>query len=277
MKSIFLKRIERPLNQFIDSSLKIEKRIRFVMSTLILSGIMLISTVFFFDKAWVFIPTLLLASYFFTFFSVLESIEKIEWITLFMMPVLFSIAMYIFYFLFPVRWITRAPFIGFFAISTYALFLTSNIFNVGVEKSLRLYKAAYSVNFLYQTILAFLLFSIFFSLKEWFFINGIGCGVVGFLLALHLLWTIRLNLTLDRETLLYAGFIGFMIGQVAIVVSFLPLTTSVAALFLTASYYSFGGMFAALLNNSLFRNVVREYLLIIIIVGIVAFLSLSGW
>jgi len=77
----------------------IEKRIRFVISTVSLALLLLISTFFFFDKASLFIPLLIIASYGATFFSLFEGIEKIEWYTLFLMPVLLSVAMYLFYFL----------------------------------------------------------------------------------------------------------------------------------------------------------------------------------
>ena len=60
---------------------------------------------------------------------------------LFLLPILLSVAMYLFYFLFPVRWLTRIPFVLVYGISMYAVLLSSNIFNVGVEKNLQLFLA----------------------------------------------------------------------------------------------------------------------------------------
>jgi len=71
------------------------------------------------------------------------------------MPIVLSIAFYMFYFLFPVRWITRIPFIALYAIAIYATLLCSNIFSIGVEKSLQLYRAAFSINFLFQMFASF--------------------------------------------------------------------------------------------------------------------------
>ena len=79
----------------------------------------------------------------------------------------------LFYFLFPTRWITRIPFIIFYSISVYAMFLVSNIFNVGVEKSLQLYRAAFSVNYFYQSLMVFLFANLILSLKLNFFLGGL--------------------------------------------------------------------------------------------------------
>ena len=133
--------------------LQIDKRLRFVIGSLFLTGIMLVATFFFFDKAFIFLPLLALASYLVVYFALVEDIEKIEWIMLFFMPIVISIAFYIFYFLFPIRWLTRIPFLTVYAIFIYASLLCSNIFNVGVEKSLQLYRAAYSVNILFLSLI----------------------------------------------------------------------------------------------------------------------------
>ncbi len=116
---------------FVNRCIKIDKNVRFLISTFVLGLVMLISTMFFFDKAPIFIVLLAVLSYFLTLFSLLEQIEKIEWFMLFLIPVLFTISFYLFFFLFPVRWLTRVPFVIFYTVSIYALLRSSNIFNVG--------------------------------------------------------------------------------------------------------------------------------------------------
>lgn len=266
----FLKKLTPPKILF-----KIEKRIRFVISSLGLGFVMLLSTFFFFDKAWIFIPVLIVAACLLTFFSVLEGIERAEWLTLFIMPVLLTVSFYVFYFLFPVRWLTRLPFIALYMISIYANLLASNIFNVGVEKNLQLYRAAYSVNYFYQTVVSFLLFTILFSLKEYFFINALGAGIIVFPLALQLLWSIKLDLYFTRELFLYVLFICFILVQIAVVVSFIPIKTTIAALLLTAVYYGLAGLTTAYLDSRLFRNIVREYVTVLVFVLALSLLTLN--
>jgi len=271
----FLKQIRFPL--FNRLAGKIEKRIRFVMSSVFLTALVLVSTFFSFDYVWLFVPIFVVLSYFFTYFSLLEDIEKIEWTTLFIMPVIFTVVCYSFYFLFPVRWLTRVPYLFIYSVSMYALFLTSNIFNVGVEKSLRLYKAAFSVNYFYHTFLIFLSSSILFSLREYFIVNAIGIGALSFLLAMQLFWTIKLDLDLSIEVRNHALFVGLLMAETALVLSFLPLQGSVLSLILASTYYSLGGLTSAHLDSRLFRSTIREYVVVLIFVWLVAGLTLIGW
>lgn len=275
----FLKRIPKLIRLpiFHRVATRIQKRIRFVMSSIILTVLLLVSTFFSFDQVWIFFPVFILLSYFFTYFSILEDIENVEWITLFIMPVIFTVVCYSFYFLFPVRWLTRVPYLFIYSVSMYAIFLTSNIFNVGVEKSLRLYKAAFSVNYLFQTFLIFLASNIIFSLREYFIVNAIGVGIVSFALAAQLFWTIKLDLILSTEVRNHALFVGLLMAETALVLSFLPLQGSVLSLILASTYYSVGGLTSAHLDSRLFRSTIREYVIVLIFVWIIAGLTLIGW
>lgn len=255
----------------------IEKRVRFVVTTVALSLLLLLATFSYYDKAWFFIPVLFIATYLLTFFSILEGIQKAEWITLFIMPIGLSLVFYMFYYLIPVRWLTRVPFIAMYAVSIYAILLTSNIFNVGVEKSIRLYKAAFSVNYFYHTILSFIAFSILFTLRENALFNALIAAVVIFPFAIQLLWTIRLQHSVERDMLVYAAFIAAIIGEFALVISFVPFKPSIAALLLTSAYYTIAGLTTAHVDGRLFKNTIREYVIVLAFVIIVSLLTLSGW
>ncbi len=257
--------------------LKVEKRVRFVSASVLLTAYLLFTTFFSFDFVWIFVPLGLILAYGLTYLAIIEDIEKVEWGMLFIMPVLFTAMCYSFYFLFPVRWLTRIPFLFIYSVSIYALFLTSNIFNVGVEKSLRLYKAAFSVNYFFQTFLVFLSTSIIFSLREYFIVNAFGAGIISYILALQLFWTIKLDLQLSREVQNHALFVAVLMAETAIIVSFLPLRGSVLALMLAATYYSLSGLTSAHLDNRLFRSVIREYIVVLVFVWLAAGLTLLGW
>lgn len=254
---------------------RIEKRFRFVLTSLVLTALILISTFFPFTASIVFIPLLFLVAYLLTYFCLLEGIEGMSWFGLFVMPIMVTIAFYFFYFLFPARWLTRLPFAALYAISIYAMLLCSNIFNVGVEKSLQLYRAAFSINFFYHAVITFFIFNLIFSLQQIFLINAVLVGVVGSVLSLHLFWTIKLNKHLEPEILRYALLTGGVLTELAIAVSFLPLKISIYALFLTAGYYSLSGLMYNYIDQRLFKETIREYVIVFIFVTVITLLSLS--
>lgn len=256
---------------FLRTFSPIEKRIRFVGGSILMTSLMLFTTFFDFDLFWLFVPILLLISYFITYLSILEDLKKFEWITLFLMPVLFTVSFYLFYFLFPVRWITRLPFMLMFGFSFYAILLTSNIFNVGVGKSLQLYRAAFSVNYFFQTLILFLLLNVMFSFKQGFLVNGIFVFLIILPMAIQLFWSVKLKEQFD-VTLFHLGlFLALIITQLTMVMSFVPVTATIMALFLTASYYSLTGLIYHYIDHKLFMQTIREYLFVM---GFVSFIVL---
>jgi hypothetical protein len=256
--------------------LNINKRFRFVFSVLALGAILLISSLFYFESAWVFLPVLLLAAYCVTYFSILEGIEKKEWLMLFIMPVLLTFSFYAFYFLFiPVRWITRIPFLIIYGFSFYAILLTSNIFNVGVDRSLQLYRAAFAINYFFQTVVLFLLLSVVFLFKQVFLVNALLVFIIVFPLSLQLLWSVKPKVTIDRKTIIYSLFISLCLAEVTIILSFLPLQATIISLFLTAVFYSISGLIYHYIDEKLYGPVFREYMIVLVVVGIIVALSIQ--
>jgi hypothetical protein len=253
-----------------DLASRLPRRLRFVIGAVVLTLLLLLTTFFDFDTFWFVLPLLVVATYFFTYFSVLEGINKNEWIVLFIMPVFFTVFMYFFYYLFPVRWLTRVPLVIFYGLSMYALLLTSNIFNVGVEKNIQLYRAAFSVNFLFQTLIVFLATEVLLSFRMVFILNAIGLFAVIFPVSLQLFWSVHPQSKIEKKDLFYAAVISLLISQCVTVLSFIPLKTTIVALFITGAFYSLGGLFYHYLDEKLFKQTIREYCMVmIVIIGIV--------
>ncbi|MEO6508338.1 MAG: hypothetical protein ABIO02_00130 [Patescibacteria group bacterium] len=256
--------------------LSINKRVRFVFSVLAIGATLLLSSFFYFDTFFIFLPILILGAYFCTYFSILEGIEKKEWIMLFIMPVVLTVSFYLFYFLFfPVRWITRIPFLLIYSFSLYAILLTSNIFNVGVERSLQLYRAAFAINYFFHTVVLFLLFSILFLFKQIFFINAFAAFLIVFPLALQLLWSVKPKVSIDKKVVDYSLFTALCIAELAMIVSFVPLQAPIMALLLTACYYCISGLIYHYIDEKLYTPTIREYLVVIIIVTMIALLTIK--
>lgn len=264
-----------PYNFFLNLFGRIEKRKRFVIGTFFLAFLVLISSFLTFNQVKYFVFFIAFSVYLTTFFSILEGISRIEWVMLFVLPVYFTVSFIFFYFLLPVRWLTRLPFVSLFTISIYAILLSSNIFNVGVEKSLQLFRAAFSVNFLFLTITAFLTFSLLLSFRLSFFFNFLLSLILIFPLSYQFLWTIDPKEKFSKELFKYSGLISLLIAELALFFSFVPIRPNIFALLLTATFYSLSGLFQAFLEERLFKSVIREYLIVFIGVLLIALVSIN--
>ncbi len=254
--------------------LKVRKRYRVVFSTFFLSFFFLFSTFFFSGKFLLFLFLLIIFTYLAVYFSILEGIERVEWVMLFLMPVYVVAVLYVFYFMFPVRWLTRLPFLFIFGVSVYSMLLTSNILNEGVEKALQLYRAAFSINYLFQSIVVFLLGTVIYSFARGPFFNVFLIAILTYPLALQFVWSIKLNLSLEKEDFRYAVLLTLIPSEVAFLFSFAPLSAVVFGLLVSAFYYYTAGYIYLLIEKRLFPETLREFNIVLILVVIFLLLSL---
>ena len=254
---------------------RISKRRRFLLSSLILTLLMTVATFSSFDQAAIYLVLIVVATYIFTFTAILEGISDYEWLLLFIAPIYFTVVFYLFYFFLPQRWLTRLPFIIIYGVSIYAILLSQNIFNVGVTKSLQLFRAASSVNFLYLTVSAFLAYSLIISFRLDFWINFTLVMLSSIPLTLQFLWSVNPSEVLEKELVKYGLTIAFILGQAAAILSFIPIETAILALFLTACFYSLCGLLQAYLQDRLFIERIREYLLVMGFVLLIVILAMG--
>ncbi|KXK10581.1 MAG: hypothetical protein UZ22_OP11002000685 [Microgenomates bacterium OLB23] len=252
---------------------KIEKRRRFIIATFSSTAVLLLSSFFSFQEIYLFVPAILAVVYLTTFFAILEDISEHEWLMLFLHPIYLSVVFYLFYFFLPQRWLTRLPFIVIYTISMYAVLLSQNIFNVGVTKSLQLFRAAYSVNFLFLTVSAFLAYSLIISLRMYFFLNFLFIFIATMPLVMHLLWSIEPAARVSAHIVRHSILIAIIIAEAGMMLSFIPLNQSIYALILTSLYYGLCGLFQVYLQGSLFKERVREYIFVFVFTLIIFILG----
>ena len=228
-----------------------------------------------YDQIWISLPVILISVYLLTAFAILEGITGREWIMLFIMPVYFTLVLTLLYFFFPQRWLTRLPFLIIYSISLYAIMLSQNIFNVGAQKSLQLYRAAFSVNYLYITLTAFLVYNLILSFRLTFIENNFYILLASLPLAIHFFWSSDAKVTIDREVIKYGIFVSVIISEVSLAFSFIPISIAVFALFLTSLLYSLLGICQAHIQQKLYRERIREYLFVLGFVLIIVILSIN--
>lgn len=256
--------------------LSLDKRQRFALQTIILTFGLLITQLIWEDYRFGMVVILSIISYFLTAWSLSEDIKGAEWLLLFILPVFFTAAVSLFYFLLPGRWITRLLTTVVFAVGTYATLLAENIYNVAAARSIQLLRVAQSVGLLITLVVIFLLVSIIFSTRSSFLVNMLFLTPLVFILSLQSIWSVKLTPTISREIVIYAFVISISIGEMAVVLSFWPIQIATVSLFITAGFYTLVGIVQQHLLEKLFANTIREYILAFIFTFVLSFL-ITSW
>ena len=206
-------------------------------------------------------------------FALRDDLEGIEWLTLLTLPTLFTAAVALFYFLLPVRWLTRVPFVVLYGVGMYALLLTENIYNVAADRTIALLRAAHSVGFLLTLITYFLLVQTVMAFRFPFYVNAPLVGVISFFLVLQSLWAVVLEERLDREVFDLTIAISLVLTELSLLFSFWPTQSTLIVLTLTTTLYSTVGMAQQYLVEKLYKKTVIEFFSLTFIVFVIIMLA----
>ncbi len=206
------------------------------------------------------IGILAVISYFLSAWALREDLNGIEWLTVLILPVFFTLSVALFYFLIPARWFSRGVIAVIYAIGFYALLLTENIFNVASIRTIQLLRAARSVGFLLTLLAAFFLFDTIFSLRLSACWNFLLLVLVCLPLSLQFLWSIELEEKVTGSILAVTAVFSLCIGEIAAFISFWPVSVILGSLLLTTFFYVLLGLGQHWLQRRLFEKTVKEYL-----------------
>lgn len=249
-------------------NISFSKRKEYVVITLLLtSGLVFLQTAAVELRFW-FLLALILLTYIFSLIGLRENMKGIRWILLPLLPTLFTAAVGLFYFLLPVRWLTRIPVAVLYAICMYAIMLVENIYNVAINRSIQLLRVAHAVGFLATLTTLFLLLNTVFSLRFNFYINFLLVLLVSFPLVLQSLWSIVLTPRVGKDLILFTVFFTLLLAQIGLCISFWPVKPIMASLFLTTSAYTLLGIGQHHFAKRLFSQNILEFTRVFIIVFI---------
>lgn len=195
-------------------------------------------------------------------------------VILLILPTLFTLAVASYYFLLPVRWLTRLPVAVAFGLAYYCLLLSQNVFNVSAMRTIPLYRAASTVAFTFTLITAFLLFNVIFSFEMIFFANGLAIFLLSLPLILQVLWSLEMD-RLSTSLMLSAIILSLVLSEIGLSLSFWPISGPMGSLILATALYVILGVITHNLKDRLSRGVTLEYLGVGGIVFLVALLTTS--
>lgn len=256
-----------------ERRLTISKRQQFVMITFILTLGLVVTQIVPGEFRYPLVVTFSIATYFLSAFGLREDLTRVEWATLLILPTLYTAAVLLFYFLLPVRWLTRLPVAFLYAVGMYALLLTENIYNVAAERSIALLRAAHSVGFLLTLITYFLLVSTILSFRLAVGWSAVVIGVTTFLLTIQALWAVALEGVVNRRVWQISGCITIMLTELGWIFGFWPVQQALIALFLTTSLYCTVGMAQAYLEDKLYKKTAIEFGIVAVIVFVILLLA----
>lgn len=270
------KRISKLL--YILSGISLPKRQKFVFSVLLLSVGLFISQYLLGRSGFYLAIFLSILSCFMFLWANLKDIRENKNGYIFILPFFFTLAVGLFYFLFPSRLIVRVGITSLFAIGLYSLYLCLNIFTVASIKTIALLSSARIVSFVISIFTYFLLVRVIFSfhLSSIFPILGLLI-VVTFFLVLQALWTIRLENNF-KSYLAWTLSLTLCLAEIAIVLWFWPSSNpNFIAIFLMGFFYVIVGLSQVWFDRRLFKGVVWGYAWMSLVVFLVFLFFGTQW
>lgn len=256
-----------------NRKISLTKRQQFVGITTALTTGLVLTQIVPIEFRYGMVVMLSFAAYGLSAFGLRDDLQGIEWVTLLILPTAFTAAISLFYFLLPVRWLTRIPIAVLYAVGMYGLLLTENIYNVAASRTIALLRAAHSVGFLLTLVTYFLLIQTLLSLRLLPFFNALATGIISFLLIFQFLWAIELTNGVGERLKHISILLSVIFSQLAWAFSFWPVSLVLQTLFLTTCFYSMVGMAQQYLVERLYKKNVMEFTMVTVLVFVIIFLA----
>ena len=253
----------------------LNKRQKIIIASVFLTFGLLSTQLVDFNLRFRFLAGLTILTYFISLWALWEGLNLLKAVVLLILPTLFVLGLASFYFLLPVRWLTRLPVALVFGLSFYSLLLSQNVFNVAAIRTIPLYRAASTVAFLFTLITAFFIFNVIHAFNLLFVWNGFLIFLVSFFLIIQILWSIEMDEKLRGSIVIQSLILSLCIGELAIGFSFWPMATTMWSITLASAMYVLVGLSTQFLRDRITKRVVWEYLSIGVLVFLVAFLTTS--
>lgn len=206
-----------------------------------------------------------------------DDLNGIEWFTVLILPVLYPVAVGMFYFLLPERFLSRLMILILFGVGMYAVLLTANIFSVAATKTIQLLRAAHAMGFVMTLLVAFFLYDTVFSFRLPFWANFLLGLFLSWLLSVQFLWSIELTeKKLSARVVAFGSLIALGLAELALALSFWPVTIPVGSLFLVSMLYVGLGISQQHFMGRLFHKTLYEYLGVGVVV-LITVVFLTRW
>lgn len=195
-----------------------------------------------------------------------EDVKGIEWYMLFVVPIVWTIVWYIFFFLIPVRWVTRLGAVSIYALVLYISISANNIFNVAKTKSIQLVRVANAVNHIVHIATLYLFLQIIYAFElSWYLLLITSFVYMTFMYtqfywAQHLSTQVRLDTPYQSPSVLTSIVTAFLIT----LNSFVPMySVPLRAALIAGFVYLLTGVLSVHIQQKVFAAYLREYVVVL--------------
>jgi hypothetical protein len=203
-----------------------------------------------------------LGAYLVATWALKDDLQLHERLTVVPLPALYAASVALFYFLLPENFLSKVGILILFGVGMYGLFLTANIFSVAKGRTIQLLHAAHAVGLLFTMLTSLLFANTIFSLKLPFFLNSLLVGLVHFPLIFMSLWSVKLEGEVNARIGSLSIVLTIILMELALILSFYPLSVWYNALFIMALLYIGLGVLHNYLKGRLFSRTLNEYALL---------------
>lgn len=253
----------------------LNKRQKIVVSSTILTIGLLSTQLVDFNLRFGFLAGLAVLTYALSFWSLWQGLNITKGFVLMVLPTFFTVAVASFYFLLPIRWLTRLPVAFIFGLTFYLLLLAQNVFNVASLRTIPLYRAASTASFLFTLLSAFFIYNVVFAFNLLFLWNGFMVLLISFPLILQVLWSIKMEDKISAAVMVQSFILSLILGEFALSFSFWPSPTVIRSLSLSSAMYVLLGLSTQILRGKINKRIVWEYAGIGVVALLISFIATS--
>jgi len=222
-----------------------------------------------------------------------DDLKGIEWLTLMVLPVMFTLGSGLFSNFLPTAFpgvfgkqlqiettllladVFKIIFFLLFAMGMYGILLIENIFSVASIRTIQLFRAARSVNFILTLVTSLFFYTTALSLKIPFWWVMVMVFVVSFVLSFPSLWSVDLKNNVVTVVARYTIAISWVIAVIAGALCFWPVKPFMGGLILTSTLYALLGVLEQRLSSRVYLESLVEYGITVMIIVVIGFLTTS--
>lgn len=269
------------------------KRTRFILVSLVLASCLWLTTLTAVDYRFGLYLAVSGLAYILSAWVLFDDLKGFEWITLMILPTMFTLGSGLFSNFLPtvvprmfgrafqlesamiLASLFRVVYFVLFAVGMYGVLLIENIFSVASIRTIQLFRAARSVNFILTLISSLFFYTVSLSFKIPFWWVTVIVFGVSFILCFPGLWSVDLKSNLVKPAGRYSLAIGWVAALAATALTFWPVKPFMGGLMITALLYGLLGIMEQRLSNRVYVESLTEYGVTVVIIMIIGFLTTS--